>query len=61
MSATSVTVGTAPSVTLQAGQCVARGQQIAVLGRPRSSPHLHFEIRKDGSAVDPLAYVRQPS
>lgn len=34
-----------PSVTLKAGQCVTRGQQIAVIGRPRSSPHLHFEIR----------------
>lgn len=34
-----------PSVTLQAGQCVTRGQQVAVIGRPRSSPHLHFEIR----------------
>lgn len=34
-----------PSVTLQAGQCVTRGQQIAQIGRPRGSPHLHFEIR----------------
>jgi murein DD-endopeptidase MepM/ murein hydrolase activator NlpD len=34
-----------PSVTLEAGQCVTRGQEIAQIGRPRSSPHLHFEIR----------------
>jgi murein DD-endopeptidase MepM/ murein hydrolase activator NlpD len=34
-----------PSVLLQSGQCVVRGEQIAQIGRPRSSPHLHFEIR----------------
>lgn len=34
-----------PSVTLRAGECVERGEQIAEIGRPRSSPHLHFEIR----------------
>ncbi|HSM56704.1 MAG TPA: M23 family metallopeptidase [Candidatus Sulfomarinibacteraceae bacterium] len=34
-----------PSVELRAGACVARGEQIAKIGRPRSSPHLHFEIR----------------
>ena len=33
------------SVVLKPGQCVARGQQIGEIGRPRSSPHLHFEIR----------------
>jgi hypothetical protein len=34
-----------PSVTLQQGDCVQRGQQVGNIGRPRSSPHLHFEIR----------------
>jgi murein DD-endopeptidase MepM/ murein hydrolase activator NlpD len=34
-----------PSVLLRPGICVARGQQIGQIGRPRSSPHLHFEIR----------------
>lgn len=34
-----------PSVTLTAGECVTRGQQIGEIGRPRSSPHLHFEMR----------------
>ncbi len=34
-----------PSIVLQPGQCVVRGEQIAQIGRPRSSPHLHFEIR----------------
>ena len=34
-----------PSVVLEAGDCVQRGQQVGNIGRPRSSPHLHFEIR----------------
>lgn len=34
-----------PSVTLQSGECVERGDQVGEIGRPRSSPHLHFEIR----------------
>jgi murein DD-endopeptidase MepM/ murein hydrolase activator NlpD len=34
-----------PSVTLIAGQCVTRGEKIGEIGRPRTPPHLHFEIR----------------
>jgi outer membrane protein assembly factor BamB len=34
-----------PSVLLAPGNCVERGQQIGQIGRPLSSPHLHFEIR----------------
>ena len=34
-----------PSVQLKYGECVKRGQKIGEIGRPRSSPHLHFEIR----------------
>lgn len=34
-----------PSVELRAGQCVARGELIGRIGEPRTSPHLHFEIR----------------
>ena len=33
------------SVTLNAGECVRRGQQVGLIGRPRTPPHLHFEIR----------------
>ncbi|MBE2223006.1 MAG: peptidoglycan DD-metalloendopeptidase family protein [Anaerolineae bacterium] len=33
------------SVTLRAGDCVVRGQHIANIGKPRTPPHLHFEIR----------------
>jgi murein DD-endopeptidase MepM/ murein hydrolase activator NlpD len=34
-----------PSVVLRAGDCVTRGDQVGVIGRPRTRPHLHFEIR----------------
>ena len=34
-----------PSVVLKVGECVARGDQVGRIGRPRSPPHLHFEIR----------------
>jgi murein DD-endopeptidase MepM/ murein hydrolase activator NlpD len=33
------------SVTLRPGACVTRGQQIGQIGKPRTRPHLHFEIR----------------
>lgn len=33
------------SVTLRAGACVTRGEQIGLIGKPRGRPHLHFEIR----------------
>ncbi|MCB8953124.1 MAG: peptidoglycan DD-metalloendopeptidase family protein [Ardenticatenales bacterium] len=34
------------SVVLAPGTCVARGQQVGNIGQPRTSPHLHFEIRE---------------
>jgi len=34
-----------PSVNLNPGDCVQRGDWIGSIGNPRSSPHLHFEIR----------------
>jgi outer membrane protein assembly factor BamB len=34
-----------PSVVLEPGDCVARNEQIGRIGKPRGSPHLHFEIR----------------
>jgi murein DD-endopeptidase MepM/ murein hydrolase activator NlpD len=33
------------SVTLRPGACVTRGEQIGLIGKPRTRPHLHFEIR----------------
>ena len=55
--------GHASRVFVQAGDPVERNQVIALSGSTGRStaPHLHFEIRRNGEAVDPLAFVRQPS
>ena len=55
--------GHASRIFVQPGDRVERNEVIALSGSTGRStaPHLHFEIRKDGAAVDPLAYVRQPS
>lgn len=45
-------------VLVKEGQIVKRGQQIATLGRSGArQPLLHFEIRKNGRAVNPLRYL----
>jgi murein DD-endopeptidase MepM/ murein hydrolase activator NlpD len=40
---------------------VAPGQVIGLSGNSGRStaPHLHFEIRQQGSSLDPLAYVKE--
>ena len=55
--------GHASRIFVETGDRVERNEVIALSGSTGRStaPHLHFEIRKDGSAVDPLVYVRQPS
>lgn len=44
---------------VKAGEKVVRGQEIALSGNTGSStgPHLHFEIRRRGTAVDPMLYL----
>jgi murein DD-endopeptidase MepM/ murein hydrolase activator NlpD len=47
------------SVTVGVGSRVAQGQLIAYSGNTGNStgPHVHFEVRVNGSAVDPLGYL----
>lgn len=43
------------SVSVSQGQAIARGQKIAEMGPgPGGAARLHFEIRRNGEAVDPL-------
>ena len=46
---------------VQPGDTVQKGQAIALIGSTGRStgPHLHFEVLKNGRAVDPMSFVRQ--
>jgi septal ring factor EnvC (AmiA/AmiB activator) len=41
---------------------VAKGQPVGTVGAadPDLPPHLHFEVRPQGRAVDPLTWLRGP-
>ena len=45
---------------VQVGDFVEKGQVIAEVGQTgrASTPHLHFEVRRNGKARDPLQYLR---
>jgi lipoprotein NlpD len=43
------------------GQAIARGATIALMGQgPGRQPRLHFEVRRNGTPVDPLLFVQAP-
>ena len=46
---------------VEAGEVVEQGQLIGRVGSTGrvSGPHLHFEVRLDGQAVDPLDYIER--
>ena len=43
------------------GDTIQKGQPIALIGSTGRStgPHLHFEVLKQGRAVDPMSFVKR--
>jgi murein DD-endopeptidase MepM/ murein hydrolase activator NlpD len=53
--------GSLDQAAVTKGATVAKGQTIGTVGvsDPELGPHLHFEIRHGGPAVDPKLWLRQ--
>ncbi|MCU0551791.1 MAG: M23 family metallopeptidase, partial [Leptolyngbya sp. Prado105] len=50
-------------INVKTGQKISQGQVIGQVGAEGDStgPHLHFEVRRNGSPVDPMRYLPQES
>jgi murein DD-endopeptidase MepM/ murein hydrolase activator NlpD len=46
-------------ILVKAGQIVAKGAVVGLAGSTGRStgPHIHYEVRVDGNAIDPARYI----
>jgi len=47
------------NVKAEIGAAVTRGAAIGEVGAPEGGPHVHFEVRDNGEAIDPARYLGQ--